>query len=73
MTNRSSDQLPKKTSSLRFWTVLVLINVALMIYPVGLYAQAQASDVLFPSIVMVGTAFVLAITDAVSAVLAFLS
>jgi len=73
MARKSSDPLTNRTSKLRFWTILVLANVAIMTYPVGLYAQAQANDVLFPSIVMVGTGFVLAITDAISAVLAFLS
>ena len=64
--------MAKETSNLRFWTILAIINIAVMAYPVGLYAQSETNDVLFPAVVMVGTAFLLVITDAVSAILAFL-
>jgi len=64
--------MTKKTSNLRFWGILAIINFAVMAYPVGLYAQAESSDLLLPSVAMVGTAFLLVLTDAVSAILTYM-
>jgi hypothetical protein len=50
-----------------------MINVVAMIYPVKLYFQADNSDAqLLAAIVLLGAAFLLAITNAVSAILAYL-
>jgi hypothetical protein len=44
-----------------------------MIYPLMLYFQADNSDAqLFATIILVGAAFLLAITDTVSAIVAYL-
>ena len=57
----------------RFWTVLAMINIVAMIYPVTLYLQADNSDAqFFATIVLFGAAFLLAITDTVSAIVAYL-
>ena len=56
----------------RFWTILAMINIAVMIYPVELYFQADNSDAqFFAAIVLLGAAFLLAITDTVSAIVAY--
>ena len=72
MATKTPNQPAKSSSSLRFWTTLALINIAVMIYPVATYAQAEADSILFSAVMMVGTAFALMITDAVSAVLALM-
>jgi len=57
----------------RFWTILAAANIATMIYPVGLYVQADSSDKqLFATIVLVGAAFLLALTDTVSVLVAYM-
>jgi hypothetical protein len=53
--------------------ILAIINILAMIYPVTLYFQADNSDAqLFATIVLLGAAFLLAITDTVSAIVAYL-
>jgi hypothetical protein len=50
-----------------------MINIVAMIYPINLYFQADTSDAqFFATIVLLGTAFLLAITDTVSAIVAYL-
>ena len=50
-----------------------MINIVAMIYPVTLYLQADNSDAqFFATIVLFGAAFLLAITDTVSAIVAYL-
>jgi hypothetical protein len=57
----------------RFWTILTMINIVAMIYPVVLYFQADNSEAqLFATVVLSGAAFLLAITDTVSAIVAYL-
>jgi hypothetical protein len=57
----------------RFWTILTVINIVAMLYPVTLYVQADNSDAqFFAAVVLLGTAFLLAITDTVSALVAYL-
>ena len=51
----------------RFWTVLAIINVVAMAYPLNLYLEAAANDNFFPAILLASVAFLLMITDAVSA------
>lgn len=62
-----------RSQKARFWTILATINVVAMIYPVTLYFQADNGDAqLFATIVLLGAAFLLAITDTVSAIVAYL-
>ena len=50
-----------------------MINIVAMIYPVTLYFQADNGDAqLFATMVLLGAAFLLAITDTVSAIVAYL-
>jgi len=61
------------TQKTRFWVILAIINIAAMIYPVSLYAQADSNDTqLFAALVLVGVGFLLAITDTVSAVVTYI-
>ena len=63
--------MTQKTKKTRFWVILATINIAAMIYPVSLYAQADSNETqLFAAMVLVGAAFLLAITDTVSAIVA---
>jgi hypothetical protein len=56
----------------RFWAILAMINVVAMIYPVNLYFQADNGEAqFFATIVLLGAAFLLAITDTVSAIVAY--
>jgi hypothetical protein len=49
-----------------------MINIVAMIYPVTLYFQADNSDAqFFATIVLAASAFLLALTDAVSAIVAY--
>ena len=49
-----------------------MINVVAMIYPVNLYFQADGGDAqFFATIVLLGAGFLLAITDTVSALVAY--
>lgn len=62
-----------RTDKKRFWTTLAAVNITAMIYPVGLYVQADSNDQqLFATIVLVGAAFLLALTDTVSALVAYM-
>ncbi len=57
----------------RFWVILALVNIAAMIYPVSLYAQADSSDTqLYGALVLVGVAVLLVVTDTVSALLVYM-
>lgn len=50
-----------------------MMNIVAMIYPVKLYLQADNGDAqFFAAIVLVGAAFLVAITDTVSAIVAYL-
>jgi len=63
----------QKTQKSKFWVILAIINIAVMIYPVALYVQADSGDTqFFAAIVLLGTAFLLAITDTMSAILAYM-
>ena len=62
----------QRSSKARFWTILTMINIVAMIYPVTLYFQADNSDAqFFATIVLAASAFLLALTDAVSAIVAY--
>lgn len=62
-----------RSQKARFWAILAMINIVAMIYPVTLYVQADNGDAqLFATMVLLGAAFLLAITDTVSAIVAYL-
>lgn len=62
----------QKTQTTRFWLILMLSNVAVMIYPLNMYVQADAADArIFSGVLVVGVAFLLAITDAVTLLIAY--
>jgi hypothetical protein len=63
----------QRSQKARFWTILTMINIVAMVYPVKLYFQADNGDAqFFAAIVLLGAAFLLAITDTVSAIVAYL-
>ena len=65
--------MTQRNSKTRFWAILTMINIFAMIYPTMLYFQADNSEAqFFAAIVLLGAAFLLAITDAVSAILVYL-
>lgn len=54
-----------------FWTVLTLVNVLALIYPIYLLLSAHSVDEnLFATCVLVGSLFLLAVVDAASIVVA---
>jgi len=66
--------MERRRSKAKFWTVLTLGNLLVMMYPVNMYVNAYTNEgQAFAAVAMVGIAVVLAITDVVSAVLAYVS
>ena len=66
--------MERRRSKTKFWTVLALANLLVMMYPVNVYVNAYTNDAqVFAAVVLVGVAVALAITDVVSAVLAYVS
>ncbi len=62
--------MAQKTHKTRFWVILAVINIAALIYPVSLYVQADSNDTQFFAVIALScTAFLLAITDTVSAII----
>ena len=54
-----------------FWTVLTMVNVLGLIYPIHLLLRANSVDKnLFATCVLVGSLFLLAVVDAVSLMVA---
>jgi hypothetical protein len=67
------NDMTHKTRKTRFWVILAIINITAMIYPVSLYIQADSNDTqLFAAIALLGVAFLLVITDSVSAIVAYM-
>ena len=65
--------MTQKNPKTRFWTVLAMTNVAAMAYPIGMYVQADSNDTKFlATILVLGVALLLAITDTVSAIVAYM-
>jgi hypothetical protein len=65
--------MTQRNPKTRFWAILTMINVVAMIYPVNLYFQADNGDAqFFATIVLLGAALLLAITDTVSAIVAYM-
>jgi len=57
----------------KFWVILALINIAAIIYPVGLYVQADSNETqLLAVIALSSVAFLLAIADMVSAIVVYM-
>ena len=62
---------PKRQKT-KFWSVLTLSNLLAMMYPVHMYVNAYTNEAQgIAAIAMVGMAFVIAITDVVSVVVAY--
>lgn len=64
--------MERPRSKAKFWTILTLTNLLLIIYPVGMYlnADGDGSRVL-AAIVIVSIAFIVAIADVVGVVCAY--
>jgi hypothetical protein len=59
-------------SKAKFWTILTLTNLLLIIYPVSMYFTAEGDDAqTLAAIVMMSIAFILAIADVVGVVCAY--
>ena len=59
--------MANSTPKTRFWTILAIINVVAIAYPLYLYLEADGNDKFFPAILLASVAFLLMITNAVSA------
>lgn len=56
----------------KFWAILMLINIAVIVYPINLYTNADSNEQEISAlVVLVGTGFVMAIIDAVCALMAY--
>lgn len=56
----------------KFWTILAIINIAAIAYPILLYTNAESGDNQISALLaLVGTGLVLAVVDAVSALIAY--
>jgi hypothetical protein len=65
--------MARKSSRTRFWTVLAIINVAVMAYPVAMYIRADSNDSQFyAALVVLGIGFLLAIMDTVSGLVVYM-
>jgi hypothetical protein len=65
--------MARKSSRMRFWTILAIINFLAMVYPIGLYLQAENNSSRFvASVIVLSVAFLLAIMDTVSAVVVYM-
>ncbi|MGA3128205.1 MAG: hypothetical protein ABSD13_16005 [Candidatus Korobacteraceae bacterium] len=65
--------MTRKTQKTKFWTILAIINIAAMIYPFSQYVQAESNDTqLFAVILLFCIAFLLAVADTVSAIVAYM-
>jgi hypothetical protein len=65
--------MERRNHKRKFWAILAMVNVVAMIYPVNLCLQADTGDAqFFATIVLLGAALLLAITDTVSAILAYM-
>ena len=61
----------KKKPTAEFWTVLAMLNVLALMYPIKLLVRADSLDEnLFATCVLVGSLFLLVVVDAISIVVA---
>ncbi len=64
--------MQRQHSKAKFWTILTLTNLLLIIYPVSIYLNAESDDTqALAAIVMVSIAFILAVADVVGVVCAY--
>jgi hypothetical protein len=64
--------MQRQDSKAKFWTILTLTNLLLMIYPVTMYVNADSDGAqVLAAIVMVSIAFIMAIADVVGVVCAY--
>lgn len=62
----------RKDPKTKFWTTLTLVNLVAMICSISFYLQADSGSAQFvAAMVLVGVAFLLAIADAVSAIIVY--
>jgi hypothetical protein len=65
--------MKRKSTATRFWVILVTINLLVMIYPINLILRANGpDDWLEAAFVAIGSAFLLAVADTISILVAFL-
>ena len=64
--------MAQKAQKTIFWGILAIINITAMIYPVSLYARANSNDAQLFAAILLGIGFLLAITDTVSAIIAYM-
>lgn len=65
--------MARKSSRMRFWTVLAIINVAVMAYPVTMYIRAESNDSQFyATLIVLSVGFLLAIMDTVSGLVVYM-
>ena len=65
--------MQRSNHKLKFWTVLAIVNIAAIVYPMNLYANAEGNDQQgFAVVILLGIIFLLAIVDLVSAIVAYL-
>jgi len=63
--------MKRSKPTIEFWTVLTMVNVLGLIYPIKLLLRANSLDEnLFANCVLVGSLFLFAVVDAVSIVVA---
>ena len=62
-------EMKRSKPTTEFWTVLAIVNVLALIYPISLILRANSVDEnLFASGVLIGSLFLLVVVDAVSIV-----
>ena len=65
--------MARKSSRMRFWTILAIVNFLAMVYPIGLYLQAESNESqFFACVVLLSVAFLLAVMDTVSALVVYM-
>ena len=64
--------MQRQSSKAKFWTILTLTNLLLIIYPVDMYFNADGDgSQVFAAILLASIALMLAITDAVTIAVAY--
>ena len=65
-------EMKVKRPTTRFWTILTVMNVMAIMYPLGLCLRSDSADSqLLATFALLGVGFFLAITDTVSILLAY--
>ncbi len=64
--------MQRQDSKAKFWTILMLTNLLVILYPVSMYVNADGDDArVLAAIVMLSIAFIMAIADVVGVVCAY--